>query len=239
MAITKTHPIKSTLKAAIDYINSMLDPSVRSVNVVDTLRSHNAEYLFFRTDHHWTALGAYYAYVDFCRAKGIQPHTLDQFTERSSSPFLGSFYNAARYPAMKDNPDTVQTFIPMGTNSMTFTDTSGTEQNWSIITNVSQWSTNSKYNTFVGSDQPYAYAHNPAITDGSACVVIKDSYGNAFIPFLIDHYEHIYWIDFRYYRGTIPQLVKEKSINDVIFCVNIYHGSSTSAFGLFERILGS
>ena len=66
-------------KKAIDYMyGSMLDET-KKVNIYDTLMSHNDEYLYFRTDHHWTALGAYYAYEEFAKAKGVKPLPLPTF----------------------------------------------------------------------------------------------------------------------------------------------------------------
>jgi len=58
---------------AIDYMYSLLSDSVTSVDALSEMRAHNGEYLYFRTDHHWTARGAYYAFVAFCEAKGIEP----------------------------------------------------------------------------------------------------------------------------------------------------------------------
>ncbi len=224
-------------RAAIEYINGLMDPGVHGLNIYDVLKAHDDEYLYFRTDHHWTALGAYYAYTELCREKGVAPHTLDQFEEKTFTGFLGSFYSKTLSEDMKGNPDTVKAYVPMGTNRMVYADKNGKETNWDIIHNVDGYKTGAKYYCFSGSDQPYSYAHNPQITDGSSCVVIKDSFGNAFIPFLIDHYEHVYWIDFRYYNGTLTDLVREKGIGDVIFCLNLDNTTSNGAVGLVDRLI--
>ena len=55
--------------------------------------------------------------------------------------------------------------------------------NYNIITDVSDWNKSSKYSAFIGGDNPYSQIHNPERTDGSSCVVIKESFGNAFVPF--------------------------------------------------------
>ena len=69
----------SSQRDAFNYIFSMLDPSVHQVSVYDELVRHNAEYLYYGTDHHWTALGAYYSYREFAEAKGLTPHELSYF----------------------------------------------------------------------------------------------------------------------------------------------------------------
>lgn len=221
---------------AIAYMNSLMDPGIHALNVFDTLCAHKGEYIYFRTDHHWTALGAYYAYTDFCKSKGIEPHTLDQFELKEFPGYLGSFYSNTLSTSMESNPDTVYAYVPMGTNSMVFQNTDGTESNWYVVLNVSNWNKFSKYNTFAGSDHPFSYVHNPEITDGSAVLMIKDSYGNAFVPFLVDHYEYIYWVDFRQYKGNIVNLVKEKDIDDVIFCLNIYNPNNASVVKELEQL---
>ncbi len=214
--------------AAIEYIFSLMDSGVHRVNPLPSLKKHNTEYIYFRTDHHWTALGAYYAYEAFAREKGIVPHTLDQFERREYTDFVGSYYSSSQAAAMKANPDTVVAYVPMGTNEMTMVTGDGREMQWRIVNDVSDYRSGAKYSCFAGSDQPYAAAHNPEITDGSACVVIKDSYGNAFVPFLIDHYEYVYWIDFRYYDGTLTDLVREKGISDIIYMIDIDNTTTSS-----------
>ncbi len=227
----------SDQREAIEYINSQMASGVHALNIFDTLKQHNAEYIYFRTDHHWTALGAYYAYVDFCKEKGLTPHALDQFEERNYPGFLGYFYSETLSSAMKNHPDTVTAYVPVDTNNMTFVDVNGAEMAWEIITDVEDYDTGAKYYCFAGADQPLSYVHNPRISDGSACVVIKDSYGNAFVPFLVDHYEYIYWIDFRYYDGTLTDLVHEKDIRDVIYCLDIYNTTSSDALAQLDRLV--
>ena len=93
--------------------------------------------------------------------------------------------------------------------------------NWNVIRDVSEWARTSKYNCFIGGDNPFTVIENPTITDGSACILIKESYGNAFAPFLVDHYQHVYIIDYRYYEGNLTQFVKDKNVQDVILLNNM------------------
>lgn len=103
---------------------------------------------------------------------------------------------------------------------------SDTEHQWNIIYNVTDWSTTAKYSTFIGGDQPFSYIINPDMNDGSSCLVIKESYGNAFVPFLVDSYEYVYVVDYRYfykypkYNNSVYDLVVDKNIEDVIFINN-------------------
>ena len=168
-------------------------------------------------------MGAYYAYEAWCKTKGIEPHPTDFFKEKYEfTGFLGTFYASSdQSPVLEKNPDTVLAFVPNGTNSEVFVDNNGEEMNWNVIRDVSEWARTSKYNCFIGGDNPYTVIENPTITDGSACILIKESYGNAFAPFLVDHYQHVYIIDYRYYEGNLTQFVKDKNVKDVILLNNM------------------
>ena len=215
---------------AIHYIYSGLEDGIKTVDDYTALKDHKDEYIYFNTDHHWTQLGSYYAYREFCSVKGITPHELSDFTEKDFPGFLGSYYSESNQsPELASNPDTVQTWKPKGTNDMKLVTTDGQETDWWIISDVSDAPEGEKYTTFAGSDNPFSYAHNDAIQDGSSVLVVKDSYGNAFIPWLIDHYENVYWVDPRYdTTDTVSKLESEYGIDDVIYECSIYNGSTTA-----------
>ncbi len=227
----------SSEKDAIDYIYGKMDPGIHTVSAFDNLKKHNAEYIYFHTDHHWTALGAYYAYQAFCQEKGIEAHNVADYETMEFPGFLGTFCSSSNNsPALQANPDTVVAYIPKGTNAMTMHYTNGSVVDWFIVNDVSGYAKSELYATFVGGDRPFSYAHNPTITDGSAVMVIKDSYGNAFIPWLVDHYEYIYWVDARYTSNTISQMVRDYNIQDVIYEVQIYNSSTANMLGKYAAI---
>jgi len=70
-------------------------------------------------------------------------------------------------------------------------------------------------------DNPYTVISNPDLSDGSSCVVVKESFGNAFVPFLVDHYQTVYVIDYRYYSGSVVDFAKTNKVTDVIFVNNL------------------
>ncbi len=214
-------------KAFIEYIADGTDDSVNVIQTFDLLKAHNSEYLYFRTDHHWTALGAYYAYTAFCNAKGITPTPLDEFETVEFPDFLGTLYSGSNQAAaLKNNPDTVVAYIPQATNAMTFWSADYGMVDWEVIHDVSTYRSSEKYAAFVAGDPAFAQIDNPDLHDGSACLLIKDSYGNAFAPFLVDHYEHVYLVDYRYfanypdYNGSLYSLIDDKGITDVILLNN-------------------
>ena len=205
---------------AIDYYYN-LSEGVKTVDTIKTLREHNDEYLYFRTDHHWTQLAAYYVYQNFCEEKGIRPNELSDFQKMTFSPFLGTFYQELQNEDMAANPDFVDAYIPMATNDMTYWETDGSQVNWHVIQDVTGWNKNSLYSCFIGGDKPLVQINNPNLSDGSSCVVVKESYGNSFVPFLVDHYQTVYVIDFRYTKNNVMDFVQEHNVQDLIIINNI------------------
>lgn len=227
----------SSQKDAIAYIGGSLSPSIQSVPIYDTLKAHADEYIYFRTDHHWTALGAYYAYRSFAELKGISPVELSQCEKKEFSGFLGAFYSDTnKNPALTQNPDTVVAYVPPGTIKMQYTDREGNTFDWPLISDVSNWAASSKYSTFIGGDNPYTVIQNADLTDGSSCLVIKESFGNAFIPYLAANYQTVHVIDYRYWNGNIPEFVKSNNIQDVLFLNNVSATRNASLVGKMESL---
>lgn len=222
----------SSQKDAIAYISGSLTPSIQSVQIYDTLKAHSDEYIYFRTDHHWTALGAYYAYRSFADVKGITPLELSQCEKKEFSGFLGAFYSDTnKNPALAQNPDTVMAYVPPGNIKMQYTDRNGNTYNWPLISDVTDWATSTKYSTFIGGDNPYTIIQNSDLTDGSSCLVIKESFGNAFIPFLAANYQTVHVIDYRYWNGNIQDFVKTNGVQDVLFLNNVSATRNSSLVG--------
>ncbi len=235
----------SDQNAALDYLYNQIrntaaakGTSVQWIELLSVLQAHKREYLYFRTDHHWTALSAYYAYQQFALMKGFTPHALSEYKKIEFPGFLGTFYaDTGKNPKLAANPDTVTAYVPISNTSLYFIDQNGANTPWQVITDVSDWSASFKYNTFIGGDNPYTEITNNDLHDGSACVVVKESFGNAFVPFLADHYEKVYAIDYRYYKEkSLEQVVREKGATDVIF-VNAINAAGGARLSLMEDLV--
>lgn len=207
---------------AIDYINSGLNDKIVKVPIFKTLMSHRSEYIYFNTDHHWTSLGAYYAYCDFAKQAGITANSLDKYEKVEFTGFLGTFYNdTGKIPELKSNPDTIIAYKPNASAAMVYTDANGQKISWPIINDVNSYPESVKYSCFIAGDNPYTEIHNPQITDGSSIMVVKESFGNALVPFLVENYENVYIIDYRHYSGSVSKAVTEKNINTVLYINNV------------------
>ncbi len=212
----------SDQKEAINYMLGSTSEAVKQFNCFDNIMQHRDEYVYFRTDHHWTALAAYYAYEVFCNTKGITPIPLSAYEKVSFDGFLGTFYNdSGKDPALAATPDVVDAYKPPCNYSMTITDRNDNTTDMPLIYDESSAPASLKYGTFICGDNPLSTIRNHDMTEGESCVVIKESYGNAFVPFLVGHYKTIYVIDYRHYSGTLAGFLSSHEVDDIIFCNNI------------------
>lgn len=227
---------------AIDYMYSGFDDTgVKTVDICQSLMKHKNEYLYFRTDHHWTARGAYYAYESFCKTAGLAATPLSSYERLQFDGFLGTLYNHTNNNNLKKNPDYVEAFVPMGTNSITVTERNGNTSKFSIVNKATDSyysAAGSKYNCFIAGDNPLSVIHNEKKSDGSTIVVVKESFGNALIPFLVDSYEFVYVIDYRYFNGDICDFANEKDADDLLFINNVIATSAGARLKELEKIIG-
>ena len=228
----------SDQQESIRYIYDNMDSKVVTIDAFSVLKSHSDQYLYFRTDHHWTALGSYYTYTALMKEMGKTPTSLAAYETMVFDNFIGTLYSASNQaPSLAANPDTVTAYIPLATNDMVYTDTNGNENEYNVIWDVSDWNSAAKYNCFIAGDQPFSVIDNPNISDGSACVLIKESFGNCFAPFLVDHYDKVYIVDYRYYPEGLAALVRDKGIQDVIFLNNIAAATTSSLVSNITEIV--
>lgn len=187
-------------KQMIDYCYGKMGSDIVKVDAYMALREHTDEYIYFRTDHHWTALGAYYAYTAFCEAAGFEPAALTDFQTGAYQNFLGSMYTYTQgYPqsdVLKAHPDTLTYYLPkVETHAKYYSDATLSDGvPISVVYTKIAENVDNKYLCFIGGDNPVCVIET-AVKDGPVCLMLKESYGNAFAPFLTSHYSKIIVID--------------------------------------------
>ena len=211
----------SGMDQAIAYSYSLMDKRVNTVNVFDALSAHKKEYIYFRTDHHWTQLGAYYGYQEYCKSMGYSTKPLSDYQKLDFPEFYGTFYFFMNRPeSLKGHPDQV-TAYQGSMNSMQYTDSRGNLQEGKLINDASQMLPGNKYNCFMLGDHGYVEIHNEGAPRKKSILVLKDSYGNAFVPLLAQDYRDVYVVDYRHYQGNASSLIQEKGIEEILFLNNI------------------
>ncbi len=191
------------------------------VDVRDVLDSHKDEYIYYRTDHHWTSLGAYYAYTELCKTLGIEPLEIGEgglTKETLSSEFLGTLASKVNYSGSFDILDTYHTDLKLEVNY------NQGQRKTDTLYERSFLNKRSKYSVFLNENQPYVEITTEN-KNGKTLVMVKDSYSHCMVPMLVNHYERIVLIDFRgmntgLISGVIPMIEKGGEIDDIVILYN-------------------
>ncbi len=199
----------------IKTIYSSYTADVKPINCYNALCKHKDEYVYFNTDHHWTGLGAYYAYQAFCEQTGQQALALTDCTEKTVEGFEGSFYSADS----SLTPDTVHYWqFPYQTHAKRQEEPGADMYDTDVYYEGAAGS--GAYITFIYGDSSLFVEYNDTNKNGKKIAVVKESYGNAFVPYLTNNYEEVHIIDFRYFSGKLKDYMQENGITEILFLNN-------------------
>lgn len=194
--------------------------NINTIDVASTLLEHkNENNLYYKLDHHWTTHGAYYAYVEFCKYKGIEPTAEDKFDiETVTDKFKGTVYSKVNDDFAK--LDEINLYY--GKNWDLEVEYSTQDGPSNSVYNLKYLDEKDKYSVFLNNlNSQVTITNNNAQTD-EEIVVIKDSYANSLVPFLINHYKTIYVFDTRYYRMPVSSFINEhEKVTDVLILYNM------------------
>lgn len=198
-----------TYAPAADYaaiFQVLTDAGVDTVNVWSTLAAHSGENIYYRTDHHWTSLGAYYAY---CAWRDIEPTAGEWTQEILCGNFRGTTWNKVPLPT-----------VPAEEITAWYKHT-----NRAVSYNDGQYETDSIYERkyLSGSDQYAVFLNSnqaQTVIEGSGksgkLLLIKDSYGNTFSQFPVEDYAEVHVLDLRFFKGDVVEYAKENGITDTL-----------------------
>lgn len=228
-----TNAPNDSQKDVIDYCyaNSGAD----NIDIYSDLSSHADEYIFYRTDHHWTSLGAYYGYESIMKSMGYTPTPLSSFTPMTvSDKFYGTVYSKSGISWLK--PDTIEIYAEQAVstevmNYSTNEPVEGTMYDYTFLDKKD------KYSIFMGGNTPLVTIKTEK-TDAPSILILRDSYTDSLIPYLQDNFFEIYVMDLRYYKtqlvdSTVRDYVKEHEIDEVLVCYSVSNfGTDTNVFML-------
>lgn len=210
------------------YINTVFksySSTVKAVNVYDTFEEKKHEYIYLNTDHRWTSLGSYYAYQEFCSVAGESPIKISDLTLNNIPNFIGTLYSSSKAEALNNNPDTITYYDMPESYTMSILKKGSTK--WSEYRSMYNEGVNN-YNIFMYGDNPVTKIINDNEKNGKKILVIKDAYGNAFVPWLINNYDEVHAIDFRSYNGNAISYCVQNDITDVLFINSTVSSSVTT-----------
>lgn len=217
---------------------SEVDDQLEIVDFSDALSQHKGEYIYYRTDHHWTTLGAYYAYVAYCEQKGLTPVSLEELKENKVEDFYGTFYSKAKRPSQP--ADTI-TWYDVDVDEFAFVANLQQDKQLAQLGEVVQedglellrvdgmmdqrkFEVRDKYAAFMWGNSGYVKiksSHNLNHQEGktSRMLLFKDSYANSMIPYLTYNYDEIIVVDLRYMAKSTKELMQEE-FDDIFVMYN-------------------
>lgn len=208
--------------------------TAKLINIVPTLREHNSEYIYYRTDHHWTSLGAYYAYMAASGTLGYSPLSTSAFDiEQVTRSFNGTLYSKSGYRSV--TPDAIDLYEPKTGSPLSklVVGTGDSAKTYNSIYFKGVLSSKDKYSVFFDGNQ----AREDIFTTsaGKRLLVIKDSYAHSLVPFLMNHYSRITMLDTRYLVTSLNETVNMNDYDQVLFLYNVdTFGSDNSIHSINE-----
>jgi hypothetical protein len=195
-------------------------PAGLALWVAGQLSAHRDEYIYYRTDHHWTALGAYYAYEEYMLSLGCEPIKLETLMEHRREDFYGTYHAKAKKADVR--PD-----------ALCWYDIEGVKvtidgQPAEGLYELSKLEERDKYGIFLHGNNGLTLIENSAAPKQSL-LVVKDSYANSLVPYLAASFSRIAMVDLRYYTGTLSELVAEQNPDRVL----VLYGLSGFASDLY------
>ena len=218
-------------KAAIDYCYSLSDAV--NVDIYGALEEHSGEYIYYRTDHHWTTLGAYYGFSALAESMGLDCPDISEYGGREtvSEDFYGTSWSSSGFSWVE--PDSMEIFVtePEGleiTNYPQGSPVEGQLYDWSRL------EVKDKYSFFYGGNTPLLEIET-GVEGAPSLLILRDSYMDSLSPFLLESYSRIHILDLRYYRASLSDYIAQNGFDDVLVCYSIDNFSTDSNIFLLGR----
>lgn len=207
---------------------------IEAVDIYDALLMHNDEYLYLNTDTHWAPLGAFYASQVFCQTAGVQECSLEAMEKNTVEDIAGYLAWVTGESCLYEHPDHIDLYVPpcSFTAAVSY-DGESFDELESLHGDASMG-----YSAIIYGDTPLFRVINHDGASGRKLLVVKDSYGNALIPFLISSFDEVHVADFREFPKNLPDYCREAGITDLLFCSNVMPVNTYSQIetmnGLFD-----
>lgn len=241
------HTGKRSEKAGIDAAyDAITAKNVKGVNAYKELERYvDEEYVYFRTDHHWTTRGAYHAYVAFSKVAGFKPTKLEDHEKGQFDTFVGTLYAWSGAAILKEKPDYLEYFYPLHeTTAVRYPNGLIKDEEAIPMKVINENPSVGKYTCFIDGDNPVTKIVTNAGT-GRKIVMIKESYGNSFAPWLCDNFDEVWVIDPRKVNEKANELdlktfCNQYGITDVLFLNYIFACTNDQSYTPeLNRLLGN
>ena len=186
------------------------------VDILGALNAHRNEDIYYRTDHHWTTLGAYYGYTALAKAMGLSASPLSSFTAQTvSQEFYGTVYSKAGVRWIK--PDSMQIMVQAPDAEVLWYD--GAAETKGSLYVDSFLGKKDKYSYFLGGNRGRIVVKSGG--EGQKLLLLRDSYSDSELPFLLEHFSEIHLLDPRYYSDSVLDYIEQQGIDAVVVNMSV------------------
>ncbi len=211
----------SLINSINSYLSLKSNDHINTINVAEELLKNKDDYIYYKTDHHWTSYGAYLAYLAYMDYLGLEIVDINNLEKITINNFLGTYYNRSKY--FKADSDFITYYNILGLHI----EIDGKEQ--LSLMDLDKFKGSDKYSAFLWGNNGLTKVINENISEerkGSSILIFKDSYANSFIQFLSYNYEIIDIIDLRYFKESIRNFMKDKDYNEILIMYSFNNLSS-------------
>lgn len=198
-----------------------LGDSVEWIDVSTELNKHKTEKIYYKTDHHWTTLGAFYAFQAAAPSLGIEGDLSGKYVSHAvSNSFNGML--ASKSGVNLGEKEQIDIYVPTEEDTDLIVDYVDEGKRSTSLYDSSKLKEKDQYTVFLGGNSSLLDIRTVS-TSTKRLLLVKDSFANSFIPFLTSYYREIVVVDPRYYSGTINDLMDSYRISEVLF---LYSGNT-------------
>ena len=222
----------------MNAIAGLLSDKVTNVDIYGILNEHKDEPIYFRTDHHWTQLGAYYAAKKLADVMHLPFAEISNYTETLREGYVGTMYNYSdKNSKILKDPEVFPIYAPPQNYTSAYYDQKfNYVREHDILWSVADDKRSSWYMTFLNGDAYAWKVHSNMCSNGRKILVVKDSYGNCMIPFLLYSYEEVYVVDARKFEVNLNTFVRQEGITDVLFAECAFSAVSAGYIGDLQKL---
>ena len=217
-------------KAIID--NLYFSTGAATIDLYGALSAHRDEDIYYRTDHHWTSLGAFYGANAILDALGLEPLDLNDYPKTTvTEAFYGTLFSTSGVRWLP--PDRIDAYVPdEGVDVTSWFNGSPAEGSLYVD---SKLAVKDKYAYFLGGNQPLCVVESEKVPDGPKALLIRDSYSDSLTPFLTERFSEIHLFDLRYNLNSVSKYVEENDIDTVIVLYSFPNFSTDDKLFLLGR----
>lgn len=193
-----------------NYLNNY--NNIKTISLIDMFKENKDKYIYYKTDHHWTSFGSYLAYSEFVKNNNLSLVDINNLNKHEVNNFYGTYFSKSKnFNAESD----LITYYDVPNLSVSIDGVPVDN-----INDNSKWSSSDKYSAFLRGNNGLTIIQNNDISNNNKILVLKDSFGNSFIQYLVNNYKEVYVVDLRSFIGSFNEFFKSNNFDDVLIMYN-------------------